>query len=245
MMRRAPSALIAMVLVWVVAAAGASSAAGQSAGGRSGVGDLWDQYPLEEPTPTRQRGGGVTSDADGRVAPRGAPSVKPQATPLGTPDRPPPADRRDAGSSDGLRLVAALLATLAAVGLVLAASIRRVGRRRRTREATYPVWAHGTNVHAEGFTERDGIGSFRGFVYAMGSETGPEADRMLCVHDADRDTGVWVRRSEIESLLSQPAAPMPNRPDAPSAAAEVLGRRRIPFASRRHDAPSSAQKPAG
>jgi len=204
-----PLRLIAtLVIVSVLLVAGATSAHGAGsllaqAPAGPGVGELWEEFPLED--------GRSGTDADRRVKPdaelREAPatgSEDPAASVPPPPQQTPAAQATgtgaddDNGSSSAIWIVL-LIVALVVVDIYIFLRVRRA-RRRRRQASSYPVWGHSSNVYAEGSTDRDEIGDFRGFVYAMGSGTDSEPDRMLCVHDPSRDEPIWVRRSEVDSL---------------------------------------------
>lgn len=188
-----------------------------------GVGELWEEFPLEEGRSLPEEDG-TASDADGSVRPQGEQDAQ-RATPTPASGQPsaatptpaagqpapatptprsrpaPEASDTGSGSQGGVVIAVLVLALAAAAGLLGFARMRRA-HRERERESAYPVWGHSSNVYAEGATDRDGIGAFRGFVYAMGSDAGPDADRMICVNDPSRDEPIWVRRSEVDLLSS-------------------------------------------
>lgn len=202
--------LLALLVACAVLLMGASSSQGAGlqlaqAPADSGVEELWEEFPLEEGRPVPDADDRSPSDADGTVtpqagqgaAPQNTPASAPQATPDPAPAAQPPGEDR---SSSSAIWIAPLVVVLIAVGVITFLRVRR--GRRRQRENAYPVWGQRSNVYAEGSTGRDGIGSFRGFVYAMNSGSDPEADRMLCIHDPSRDEPIWVRRSEVAVLSS-------------------------------------------
>ncbi len=218
-MRRVP--LTATLLIFAMLfMMGAASARGSGpplaqAPADTGVGDLWDEFPLEDGSPVPGGQGGGLTDADGRVKPRAQPKSETLQTPTTkvpaptvspSPAQAPAAQATgNGGGDDGRSLssiwIVLLIVLLLVVDILIFLRVRRA-RRRRQRESAYPVWGHSSNVYAEGSTDRDEIGAFQGFVYAMGSDSGTEADRMLCVHDPSRDEPIWVRRSEVTSLSS-------------------------------------------
>lgn len=187
---------------------GTGSAAAQQLARTSsdtGVGELWKQYPLEDggalsgsrgskPKPGKP---GKAGGSPSKSAPTASASPRPQ--PTAQAPRKPAADK-SGGSWLGPLSIAALVVVLLIVDVLVFLCVRRARERRR--ESAYPVWGHSSNVYAEGSTERDGIGPFRGFVYAAAPGAGPDGDRMLCVHDPLRDEPIWVRRSEVSSLRS-------------------------------------------
>lgn len=147
--------------------------------------------------------------ASAQAAVQQAPIV--QASPVGS---------EDEGSSVSARWTMGLLALLVVVIVVIHLRVRRT-RMRHRRPAATSVWGDSGNVYAEGTTDRDGMGAFRGFVQAMRSDSGSDADLMLHVHDANRGQPIWVRRYEVSSLRSGDTTAPADKLDGPKPA-EVL-----------------------
>ena len=164
--------------------------------GGSGVGELWEEYPLEEGRRLPEGNAGMN-----RGTARESPSPRPEAT-ADEASAPSAAGDRGSGSPLTATWIVLLVALLAAVAVVALLRLHDAHRRRRLERAANPAWGQRSNVFAEGATEREGIGAFKGFVYAMDSVTGSDGDRMLWIHDPSRDKPIWVRRSEVASLTT-------------------------------------------
>lgn len=199
-----------------------------------GVDELWRQYPLDKGQ--TQQGGqagrpSATPREDALPAARPQPGTQPPVTApepsRATAPTPAPTDQRDApaGSSSAWPWIGLGLALLLTAGIATTAIRVRRGNRRRSRE-----FAEGRgNLYAEGFTDRDGIGAFHGFVSAVAGGSGPKADRMLCLDDPAGEEPLWVRRSEVSTLRSvETGAPQ----DAPGEARARRFRRSSARASR-------------
>jgi hypothetical protein len=169
-----------------------------------GVEELWEEYPLDEER-GRERGDGE-SDPSRDTTPAPAPGETGPAEPAD--DR----DDRDVVAADQDHQPATL--TVAAAGggtllalLAVALLTRRRSRRRRGQEVPYALSMRAVrNVYAEGFTARDGIGAFAGFVHAVAVGPDPKGDEMLCLDDPHGESALWVRRSEVTALRTVEAA---------------------------------------
>lgn len=224
MKRGSLTALI--VALAVLLGLGFSSARGASpllakATAEPGVDGLWKEYPLEEGKALPDAKGGVATDANGTATPQAgkgaarspAAPASGKRTPQSTQSTPRDQASQNGGASGGGGLkigwIVGVILLLVIVDVIVFLRVRRA-RRTRRRAAEHPVWGQSSNVYAEGATDRDGIGAFRGFVHAMGSATGPGVDRMLLVRDPAREEPIWVRRSEVVTLSTgEPGAAVP------------------------------------
>lgn len=170
-----------------------------------GLGKLWRQYPLDpsstDPRTTSTPQRTVTGSADSSSA-APAPTRRSAAR--------APAPRAEAGSSGPdtqTILLGTGLVALAAAG----AGVLLVRRRRMPAPAfatpAADVPESTVPTYVRGVTDRNGIGSFEGFISDSAVAPPPVTEPLYLVRDARRERPLWVRRSEVATLRRIDGAP--------------------------------------